>query len=245
MSSITCGAASLKYLPFVILMNLPTFIQPSIIFLAIYFLDFWKRFIDDIFFIFLGSNSQLKSLMTFMNTISPTIKYTFTYSKQTVTFLDVKIYLSKNRKLKTKLYRKPTDCMTLLHFHSHHPLSCKEGIIYSQALRYNMIIPEDHILQAELNNLTRILLARAYPLHLIIKNIKKALTHSRNYLLSQQTPDAETNIFPVHYNPFLRHGQTTHSHHTQKLAHCCQQHHTLHHLAIQTFVSLRQVQQYS
>ena len=108
---------------------------------------FWKRFIDDIFFIFLGSHSQLNSLMTFMNTISPTIKYTFTYSEQTVTFLDVQIYLSKTGKLKTKLYRKPADCMTLLHFHSHHPLSCKEGIIYSQALRYNMIISEDHILR--------------------------------------------------------------------------------------------------
>ena len=87
--------------------------------------------------------------------------------------------------------------MTLLHFRSHHPLSCKESIIYSQALRYNMIISEDHILQAELNNLTRILLARAYPLHLIIKNIKEALTHSRNYLLSQRTPHTETNILPI------------------------------------------------
>ena len=150
--------------------------ERTIILTFLHLIYFWKRFIDDIFFIFLGSHSQLKSLMTFMNTISPTIKYTFTYSKQTVTFLDVKIYLSKNRKLKTKLYRKPTDCMTLLHFHSHHPLSCKEGIIYSQALRYNMIISEDHILQTELNNLTRMLLARAYPLHLINKNMGKQLT---------------------------------------------------------------------
>ena len=113
----------------------------------LHLIHFMKRFIVDIFIIFLGSHFQLKSLMTFMNAISPTIKYTFTYSKQTVTFLDVKIYLSKNRKLKTKLYRKPTDCMTLLHFHSHHPLSCKEGLTYSQALCYNMIISEDHILQ--------------------------------------------------------------------------------------------------
>ena len=170
--------------------------ERTIILTFLHLIYFWKRFTDDIFFIFLGSHCQLRSLMTFMNTISPTIKYTFTYSKQTVNFLDVKIYLSKNRKLKTKLYRKPTDCMTPLHFHSHHPLSCKEGIIYSQALRYNMIISEDHILQAELNNLTRILLARSCPLHLIIKNIKKALTHSRNYLLSQRTPHTETNILP-------------------------------------------------
>ena len=64
--------------------------------------------------------------------------------------------------------------MTLLHFLSHHPLNCKEGIIYSQALQYNMTISEDHILQEELNNLTHIPLACRYLLHLIIKN-KKSL----------------------------------------------------------------------
>ena len=82
--------------------------------------------------------------------------------------------------------------MALLHFHSYHPLSCEEGIIYSQGLRYNMIIWEDHILQTEFN----ILLPRTYPLHLIIKNIKKALTHS-NFLLSQRTPHTETNIVQI------------------------------------------------
>ena len=35
-----------------------------------------------------------------MNTISSTIKYKFTNSKQTVTFLDVQIYLSETRKLR-------------------------------------------------------------------------------------------------------------------------------------------------
>ena len=162
-----------------------------------------KRFIDYIFFIFLGSHSQLKSLIIFMNTTSPTIKYTFTYSDQTVTFIDAHIYLSEKRKLITKLYKKPTDCMTLLHFLSHHPLSCKEGIIYSKAFRYNIIISDDHILQKELKNLTRILLARAYPLHLIIKNIKKALTHKCHYLLFQQTPKTSQH-FP-YCNPIHKH----------------------------------------
>ena len=77
--------------------------------------------------------------------------------------------LSQSRKLKTNLHKKPTDCMTLPHFNFHHPLNCKKGIIYSQALQYNMVISEDHILQEELNTLTRILWAREYPLNLIIK----------------------------------------------------------------------------
>ena len=78
--------------------------ERTIILSYLHLIYIWKRFIDEIFFIFLGSHSHLNSLMRFMNTISPTIKYTFTYSKQTVTVLDVQIYLSETRKLKAKLY---------------------------------------------------------------------------------------------------------------------------------------------
>ena len=52
----------------------------TIILTFLHLIYFWKCFIDDIFFIFLGFHSQLNSLMTFMDTISPTVKYTFTYS---------------------------------------------------------------------------------------------------------------------------------------------------------------------
>ena len=101
-----------------------------------------------------------------------------------------------------------------------------------------MIISEDHILQAELNNLT---LAHAYylPTHTHCTSslkTKKVLTHSRDYLLSQWTPHTETNILLI-IPPFSDMDKQL-SHHTQKLAHCCQRHHTLHHLAIHTFISL-------
>ena len=106
-----------------------------------------------------------------------------------------------------------------------------------------MIISEDHILQEELNNLTRIPLARAYPLNLIIKNIKKALTHNRNYLLSQQRPQKETKILPI-VIPFSNIGKrftaTIH-----KNWHKIGNDTTLHHLAIQILIRLYQVQQHS
>ena len=73
---------------------------------------FWKCFIDDIFFISLVSHIQLKSLMTLMNTLSPTIKYRFSYSEQTVSFLDVQIYLFESRKCKTKLYKNQSTAGT-------------------------------------------------------------------------------------------------------------------------------------
>ena len=71
--------------------------ERTIILTFLHLMYFWKGFTDDIFFIFLGSHSQFESLITFMDTISPTIKYTFTYSEQTATFLDVEIYLSETR----------------------------------------------------------------------------------------------------------------------------------------------------
>ena len=63
--------------------------EHTIILTFLHLIYFWKSFIDDIFFIFLGTHSQLESCITFMSTISPTIQYTFTYSEQTATFLDV------------------------------------------------------------------------------------------------------------------------------------------------------------
>ena len=43
----------------------------------IWAIPFWKRFIDDIFLIFLGTTEQLQSLKDFMNNLHPTIKFTF------------------------------------------------------------------------------------------------------------------------------------------------------------------------
>ena len=142
----------------------------------------WKRFIDDIFFIFTGTMTELTRLIFFMNNIHDTIKFTFEHSTNTINFLDITINI-KNDKIMTTIHRKPTDKMLLLHFQSNHSLHTKESIIYSQALRYNLIINTDTQLQTELYNLTRTLLARKYPLHIINRNILKTLKFSRHDLL--------------------------------------------------------------
>ena len=102
----------------------------------------WKRYIDDIFFIFTGTTRELTRLKLFMNNIHDTIKFTFEHSSDTISFLDITINI-KNEKIMTTIHRKPTDKMLLLHFQSNHSLYTKESIIYSQALRYNLIINTD------------------------------------------------------------------------------------------------------
>ena len=97
------------------------------------------------------------------------------------------IQIGANRKLSTTLFRKPTDCAALLHFHSNHSLKCKESIVFSQALRYNLVIADDHLLQKELDSYALSLLGRKYPLDIITHNISKALLHTRDTLLCEPT----------------------------------------------------------
>ena len=52
--------------------------ERTIVLAFLYLIYCWKRFIAGILFIFLGSHTQLETLMVFMNTNRPTIKYSFT-----------------------------------------------------------------------------------------------------------------------------------------------------------------------
>ena len=122
----------------------------------------------------------------FMKNLHPTIKFT-----QEISFLDMKIHIGADHRLSTTLYRKSTDCVALLYFHSNHSLKCKESITFWQALTYNLLIADDTILQKELHSPTVPLLARKYPLEIITLNISKALLHSRDTLLNR-TPRASS-----------------------------------------------------
>ena len=148
--------------------------------------------------IFIGTTKQLQSMKDFMNSLHPTIKFTFEHSTQEISFQDMKIHIGADRKLSITLYRKPTDCATLLHFHSNHSLKCKESIVFSQTLRYNLLIADDNALQKEFDYLTISLLSRKYPLEVITRNISKALLHSR-YTLLHRTPNASSSrsVLPV------------------------------------------------
>ena len=127
-------------------------------------IKFYKRFLDDIFLIWKGTLFELNLFLEFINTIHPTIKFTCQYSINEINFLDTTIYIDtiKNTFM-SKLFTKPTDTGTLLHYTSHHPKHTFENIIYSQTLRYRMLTTSNKILTEQLKRLKNILLNRGYP----------------------------------------------------------------------------------
>ena len=69
---------------------------------------FWRRYIDDIFFVWEHCEESLKVFIVQVNTFHSTIKFTAEYSKEEVISLDVNIKLIDGE-LKTDLFLKPTN----------------------------------------------------------------------------------------------------------------------------------------
>ena len=84
----------------------------------------WKRFIDDVFFIWTDSEENLEKILKKLNGFHPSIKFTFEKSKMKVNFLDVVIKI-KNGRLSTDLYSKPVDSHQYFHYNSFHTKQIK------------------------------------------------------------------------------------------------------------------------
>nr|XP_047138930.1 uncharacterized protein LOC124814884 [Hydra vulgaris] len=173
-------------------------------------ITFYRRFIDDIFFIFQGPIEVLDQICNFMNTIHPTIKFTFNHSATSINFLDILLYKNEQGNIHTTIYRKPTDTMGLLHYDSHHPTHTIPGTIYSQALRYCTIITELNNLQKELKYLTMTLVLRDYPLHIINNNIKKALHKTQHEFINNRRAQENTERLTI-VTPYTPIGQQINS----------------------------------
>ena len=99
---------------------------------------FWKRFIDDIFFIWTESEESLEIFLQDLNKFHPNLKFTYEKSKEKINFLDVVIKIKEGRVI-ADLYCKPTDGHQYLHYDSCHADHIKRSIIFSQTLRLKRI----------------------------------------------------------------------------------------------------------
>ena len=75
-----------------------------------------------IFMIWTHTEDELRTFMTYLNNIHPTIKFTSSHSTTFTSFLDVKVSLSQFGKVETDLYTKPTGKRQCLLQSSCHPL---------------------------------------------------------------------------------------------------------------------------
>ena len=165
---------------------------------------FYKRFIDDIFLLWNGTQAELEVILEQLNQIHPTIKFDAKFSKTSIEFLDTRLYKSTMGKLQTTLYTKPTDRQSYLHNKSYHPNSCKRSIAYSQALRIKRICSEPSEFEVHVKNLTSKLVQRGYDPKVLEEQIDKARQISRDSLLQPKPGQlAAKTVLAVTYNKNL------------------------------------------
>ncbi len=145
----------------------------------------YTRFIDDIFFLWKGSESELKKFFEEINSIHPTIKFDFNHSRTCINFLDTLISIIGDR-LSTTVYTKPTDRKAYLHAKSYHPKCTKEAIAFSQSTRLRRICTEKEEYDKLGEKLIEDLVMRGHDRTTVRKDVTRAGNIDRQQLLMQK-----------------------------------------------------------
>ena len=77
------------------------------------------EFLDDIFFIWLHGIERLQEFLKFIDSFHETISYTWDYSENQVSFLDVTICREVGGGISTDVFSKPTDTHQYLDYRCH------------------------------------------------------------------------------------------------------------------------------
>jgi hypothetical protein len=166
---------------------------------------FFKRFIDDIFMLWTGTEGQFLEFMEKINSLHSTIKFTHSYNLQekSTTFLDTTVQFI-NGKLSTDLYRKETDKVQYLLPNSNHPSHIFKNIPFSLALRLVRICSSRENLKKRLEELKVMLLSRKYNKGVINAAIKRALEVDRREALIKVTKKPNDRVIcALTFNPKL------------------------------------------
>jgi hypothetical protein len=133
----------------------------------------WLRFIDDIFGIWIESETLLSTFIELCNAFHPTIKFTSEHSHEHVIFLDTTSSII-NGEIVTDLYTKPTDTHQYLLPSSCHPPHCAKNIPFSLAIRLRRICSTDTTFSSRCVELRQHLVNRSYSSNTLETSIKKA-----------------------------------------------------------------------
>jgi len=137
-------------------------------------LVYWKREMDDIFFVWRGTKDELESFVWQLNGVEFKINFTLNHEEENfIPFLDVGI-TKKDGKLITKVYRKPTHTQQYINWKSNHPKNLLLGVMKGLIHRAHMLCDEKEDLLQELSLLRDVFIANGYPYKLVIETLEKS-----------------------------------------------------------------------
>jgi hypothetical protein len=97
---------------------------------------YFKRFIDDVFFLYKGSRENLLLLIDSFAKLAAPLKITYTIDTNSVAFLDLNIQLSNEGSIYFKTYQKSMNLYEYIPSFSSHSYGVFKGFIFGELKRY-------------------------------------------------------------------------------------------------------------
>ena len=170
----------------------------------------WLRFLDDVLMLWSGDNDQLQTFLSHLNNQMSQIKFTMSSSQESTTFLDLEIYkghrFRRSGILDTKLYIKPTNPQSFLHFQSCHSASTFSTIIKGELLRALRATSDAESYTIIVSKLLDRFLERGYPKELFLEVADTIAFGDRSSLLTphpRRTLLPNVTIFSIRHHPAL------------------------------------------
>lgn len=123
-----------------------------------------------------GDFKELEEFHTFLNSIDNYVKFTLVWSRESLQFLDIKVYFADGR-LCIELFRKEMDKNTLLRFDSCHPHKMNQSLPYSQMLHARRIVDDEAKIDGTLTEIVQNFQQRGFPQDLISTQINNVKGH--------------------------------------------------------------------
>ena len=166
----------------------------------------WRRYIDDINFVWHGSTKELDHFIFHINQQHSNIKFTATYDTETrsIPFLDMVVTINENGFLETDLHRKDTTKVQYLLPSSCHPGHKTKNIPYSLAYRLLRICSNKESFNVRLEQLKQDLLSRSYKPKIIDDAFKRVFQIHGNEAIKRvsKTKSSDT-VLVTTYHPLM------------------------------------------
>ena len=170
---------------------------------------FWKRQMDNIFFVWNGTKEELELFVWHLNGFECKIQFTLEVEKNRyLPFLDVGI-TRLDSKLVTKIYRKPTHTQQYINWNSNHPKNMLLGVLKGLVHRAHVLCDEKEDLLEELELLRNVFICNGYPEHLVSQTLRESWPRETLKAVLrgvQQDVEKEKNedYFEVLHAPYVR-----------------------------------------
>ena len=167
----------------------------------------WYRYRDDILLFWIGDEFELNNFISRINSMHPTLKFTYDWSKTEINFLDLTIYkdvrFTNTQVLDIKCFSKPCDTFQYLARNSSHPNSCFRGMVKGEAIRYIRNSSSETEYEHKLDFFTTKLQERGYKKSEVLDCLADISYKRRNVYLEDipKTSNEIPLVFCTHYFP--------------------------------------------